>query len=212
LAELAQFVTGQPLDRSQESQEFATRVVLYLNAEAERLSAKHKVRFILAESRDLTAPHRLARLDQTFAGGAGPSHGSGEGYGEVFYTNSVKLPVTSRINASERIRIEGALQCGVIRNAATDLWLGASIPAADRLAGMISDAFLNTRAPAINLSPEFTICDVCHIPLRGLLSSCTQCGSARVDGLAQATNRFSRTSSWPRWKLAELRERRREEF
>jgi anaerobic ribonucleoside-triphosphate reductase len=53
---------------------------------------------------------------------------------------------------------------------------------------------------------------VCHIVLRGLLSACPQCGSMRVDGLAQGANRYSRTATWPRWKLAELNLRRREEI
>jgi hypothetical protein len=34
----------------------------------------------------------------------------------------------------------------------------------------------------------------------------------RVDGLAQGADRYSRTSTWPRWKLAELDQRRREEI
>jgi hypothetical protein len=34
----------------------------------------------------------------------------------------------------------------------------------------------------------------------------------RVDGLAQGPHRYSRTSTWPRWKLAELDLRKREEI
>jgi ribonucleoside-triphosphate reductase (formate) len=213
LAELAQIATGGPLDLSQAAQDFAASVIAHLNAEAERLSVKHKVRFTLAESRDATAPHRLARLDLKFANHpSGPITPGGESGAEIFYTNSVKLPVKSGVGAFDRIRIESELQGGMIRNAVTDLWLGAALPATEKLVDLISQAFHKTQASAIAFSPDFTVCDVCHIVLRGLLSNCPQCGSMRVDGLAQGPNRYSRTSTWPRWKLAELNQRRREEI
>jgi ribonucleoside-triphosphate reductase len=100
----------------------------------------------------------------------------------------------------------------MIRNACADLWLGAALPPTEKLVDLISQAFHNTQASAITFSPDFTVCDVCHIVMRGLLSDCPQCGSMRVDGLAQGANRYSRTSTWPRWKLAELDQRRREEI
>lgn len=212
LAELAQIVTGETLDSSQSARDFAASVIAHLNAEAERLSVKHKVRFTLAESRDITAPHRLARLDLRFASHTSAVNAGSESSSEVFYTNSIKLPVNSQVGAFDRIRIESELQGGMIRNATTDLWLGAALPAAEKLAELISRAFHETQVSAIIFSPEFTVCDVCHTVMRGLLSNCPQCGSMRVDGLAQATNRYSRTSTWPRWKLAELNQRKREEL
>jgi ribonucleoside-triphosphate reductase len=212
LAELAQIVTGDPLDQSQAAQDFAASVIAHLNAEAERLSVKHKVRFTLAESRDATAPHRLARLDMKFAEHPGGAINLGGESAEIFYTNSIKLPVNSGAGAFDRIRIESELQGGMIRNAVTELWLGAALPATEKLVELISQTFHKTQASAITFSPDFTVCDVCHMVLRGLLSNCPQCGSMRVDGLAQGANRYSRTSTWPRWKLAEMNQRRREEI
>ncbi len=213
MAELAQIATGEPLDQSQTAQDFAAGVIAHLNAEAERLSVKHKVRFTLAESRDATSPHRLARLDLKFADGAGGGVSPGAAdAAEIFYTNSIKLPVKSGVGAFDRIRIESELQGGMIRNAVTDIWLGDSLPATEKIVDLISQTFHRTRASAITFSPDFTVCDVCHMLLRGLLSDCPQCGSMRVAGFAQAANRYSRTSTWPRWKLAELDQRRREEI
>lgn len=213
LAELAQIVTRDSLDLSQAAQDFAASVIAHLNAEAERLSVKHKVRFTLAESCDTTARSRLARLDLKFADHPGDAGAPGSGSSaEIFYTNSIKLPVKSSVGAFDRIRIESDLQGGMIRNAVTDLWLGAALPPTEKLVELISKAFHKTQASAIAFSPEFTICDVCHTVLRGLLSNCPQCGSMRVDGLAQGANRYSRTSTWPRWKLAEMDQRRREEI
>jgi ribonucleoside-triphosphate reductase len=197
-------------------QDFAARVIAHLSAEARRLSDKHKVRFLLAESRDVNAPHRLARLDLTSFGQPAleqlhvPISDAAE-VNEVFYTNSVKLPVTSGVSALEKMRIEGALQAGMVWNATSDLWLGSALPPAERLAVFISRAFYQTQIAALTFSPEFTICTDCHTTARGLVTVCPQCASTRVDGLAQATNRYSRTSAWPRWKMAELKKRRKEE-
>jgi anaerobic ribonucleoside-triphosphate reductase len=216
LNELTQIVTGAPLDDSPAVQDFAARVILHLGAEARRLSEKHKVRFLLAESRDVNAPHRLARLDVNSFGDLAlqrirEASGLADAR-EAFYTNSVKLPVSSAAGALEKVRIEGALQSGLVWQAASDLWLGAALPPAEQLAVFISRAFYQTQTAALTFSPEFTICADCHTAARGLVAACPQCGSARVDGLAQATNRYSRTSVWPRWKLAELKLRQRKEI
>jgi ribonucleoside-triphosphate reductase (formate) len=213
LAEMVQSVTGYSLKNSLESRDFAKRVIAHLNAEAERLSAKHKVRFLIAESRDIIAPHRLALLDlRKFSLDLVSPSIAGADEGEVFYTNSVKLPVATEISATEKIEIEGALQGGMVCNATTDFWLGIALPSSDYLASIISHAYHRTKVSALTFSPEFTVCNVCQKLARGLHSVCPHCGSTRVDGLAQAASRYNRTSTWPRWKLAELRQRRREEI
>lgn len=213
LSELAQTMTGAAPDTATEAQNFAARVIAHLKTETERLSAKHKVRFHLAESRDLSAPHRLARLDlRTFGPQAAAVIGAEADPDEVFYTSAARLPVTSAADAFTRAKIEGALQAGAMHDATTDIWSGAEIPPAEELAGLISRVFYQTRTAALTFSPDFTICAACHAITRSIAASCPECGSTRVDGLAQATNRYSRTSTWPQWKLAELKKRRRQEF
>jgi anaerobic ribonucleoside-triphosphate reductase len=217
LAELAQIVTGEPIENSPQAQTFAADVVAHLNAEAERLSAKHKVRFLLAESRDLTAPHRLARLDANRFGldlvkralnrqalnRELTSEITGE-EDEIFYTNSTKLPSSSEISSGEKLRIEGVLQGKAIWGAASEIWLGQTLPPSDQLSDFVRQAFQQTKITAITFSPEFSVCTVCRTVSRGRREECPQCGATRVDGLAQATNRYSFTSNWPHWKLAEL--------
>ena len=163
LNELTQIVTGAPLDDSPAVQDFASRVIAHLSAEARRLSEKHKVRFLLAESRDVNAPHRLARLDVNGFGEPaikqlGVATGGIEDVDEAFYTNSVKLPVGSAASALEKAKIEGELQGGMVWNATSDLWLGSALPPAERLAVFISRAFYQTQTAALIFSPEFTIC------------------------------------------------------
>ncbi|MGH9837249.1 MAG: anaerobic ribonucleoside-triphosphate reductase [Blastocatellia bacterium] len=217
LAELVHAVIGTSLDSTSDAQgearNFGARVVAHLNAEADRLSAKHKVRFVLSESHDWVGRHRLARLDLQRFGSPLVSFARGEEGAavdelDIYYTNAVKLPDNCRVDAFERTRIEGDLQAGMIRGATTDLWLGQELPESDQIAMLIAHALQQTSASAITFSPEFTICLVCHTFTRGSYNTCPECGSDRVDGLAQATNRHSRISNWPRWMLAELERRR----
>lgn len=216
LSELAQFITGESIESSQSAQEFAARVVEHLNAEANRLSVKHKVRFLLAESRDLTAPHRLARLDAHRFGEElvnqalkrNVSAGQSGEEAESFYSNAAKLPASTRLSPIDKLKVEGVLQGGTIWNSASDIWLGQTLPQSSELAEFVKAAFQQTKVSAITFSPEFTVCTVCRVVSRGLHTSCPQCGATQVDGLAQATNRYSFTSKWPNWKLAELNLRR----
>jgi ribonucleoside-triphosphate reductase len=219
LAELAQFITGESVETSAIAQEFAANVVEHLHAETARLSVKHKVRFLLTESHDLIAPNRLARLDAGRFGNEAVAQAlnrpiatdsfSDEETDGVFYTNSAKLPANSTTDPITQLTIEGALQGKLIWNSTSNIHLGQSLPQAAELAEFVRQAFHQTQVSAITFSPEFTVCTVCRTVSRGLHAECPQCGVNRVEGLAQATNRYSFVSKWPQWKLAELNLRNR---
>lgn len=219
LAELAQFITGESVETSATAQEFAANVIEHLYAETARLSVKHKVRFLLTESHDLIAPNRLALLDVRRFGSESIAQAlnrsietdptSGEEPDGVFYTNSAKLPANSSVTPITRLSIEGALQGKLIWNSTSNIHLGQSLPQAAELAEFVRQAFHQTKVSAITFSPEFTVCIVCRSVSRGLHAECPQCGANRVEGLAQATNRYSFVSKWPQWKLAELNLRNR---
>ncbi|NOT60560.1 MAG: hypothetical protein HOP19_10090 [Acidobacteria bacterium] len=214
LAELTQAVTGASLGTTSAAQTFANRVVTQLHQAAEQLSDQHKVRFLIAESHDLTAPHRFAQLDlrsfdhrtlNELSEAAGDE-------AETFYSNAIKLPVNSRLNLLERLRVEGQLQAGRVWGATSDVWLSQNEPFYERLLTLLSVAVHQTELASLTLAPDFTVCIACSAFTRGVHPACPVCGSTRVDGLAQASNRYSHTSTWPRWKLAELRQRRRDEL
>ncbi|MEP7270674.1 MAG: anaerobic ribonucleoside-triphosphate reductase, partial [Acidobacteriota bacterium] len=215
IAELAEAVYGKPLDSSSEAQEFAAQVIAHLHREVGRLSAKHKVRFVLAESRDLTVPHRLARLDLRAFGREMvvqiPSDEVGENGEYAYYSIGTKLPVSSALSTIDRLRIEGAIQGGNILNASSDVWLGG-VPSPASAMSLMLQAFSKTNVASVSLAPEFTICLSCNSIAPGLTSVCTECGSDRVDNLAQESDRLNRTSAWPRWKLAELEQRTRQDI
>jgi ribonucleoside-triphosphate reductase len=204
LSELVQKVIGEPLARSAAAQDFAARVITHLNAEAERLSDKHKVRLRLATSRDLSAPHRLAKLDLERFGADDAIDPN-----EVHYTNATQLPSQSEVSVMEKLRIEGVLQQGVVMGATSELWGNETLFKPEPMAVLVSRAFYQTNNAALTLSPEFTACLACHTATRGRAESCPQCASTKLDVLALATSHYSRVSTWPRWKVAEFKLRKR---
>lgn len=214
LAELTQGVTGKALGTDSAANEFAARVASHLHQEAERLSVKHKVRFHIAESYDLSAPHRFARLDLRQFDDAVFQTLNLEAVAEeeIFYTNALKLPIQHRLNLLERLKLEGSLQAGNIWGGASVLWLGESLPTQERLLALLLLVFHQTQLPALVLAPEFTVCLACISATRGQASACPNCGSTRIDSLAQAANRYSYVSSWPRWMQRKLQLRRRDEI
>lgn len=214
LAELTQGVTGKALGADHTANEFATRIAAHLHQEADRLSVKHKVRFHIAESHDLSAPHRFARLDLRQYDGAVFQALNLESAPEedVFYTNALKLPIQHRLNLLERLKLEGNLQAGNIWGGASALWLGEDMPTLERLLALLLLVFHQTQLPALAIAPEFTICLACVSATRGQATTCAQCGSTRVENLAQAANRYGYVSTWPRWMKHKLHMRRRDEI
>lgn len=209
--ELVFHLTGQRLHESDEAVDTALKILAHLRRELERLSSKHKVRFILAASTDDVAAHRLARQDlrSNLAAMAAECVSGDPSTGDVYYSHTLHVLPRARISAFERLRIEGLLQANDIFGAATPIWLAEEAPAFERMAVFISRAFYQTHGAAILPAPEFTICLSCGRPTRGLHGACAACDSSRVDGLAIGTDHFSLLSGWNRGLLAHLRDRYR---
>ncbi len=205
LSELAETVIGAPLESSPAAQEFAARVITHLNAEAERLSVKHKVRFRLAESRDQNATHRLAKLDLERFGARAAIDPH-----EIQYTNAAKVSSPSNVSALEKLRLEGVLQQSAVLGALSEVWGDATAIKPEQMAVLVSRAFYQTNNSALTLSPEFTVCLACHSATPGIVTNCPQCASTKLDTLALSSSHYSRVSTWPRWKVAAFKLRKRE--
>ena len=208
LNELCRTVLQADLRDSDATREFALKVLSHLKHEAQRLSSKHKVRFLLSgESAEVTA-HRLARLDLRFFGQTASDAASGEPASDApYYTDGIRLPAGSGISMEERIRVEGVFQDFGFRQAATAVWIGESAPPIEDFERLISDAFFRSSCTGLIFCPEFTQCSYCGATVRGRRSQCTSCSSERVEGVAYAGDRYGHVSSWDRGRQAELRDR-----
>jgi len=210
LNELCRVVLKADLHHSEETMQFALKVLTHLRREAERLSSKHKVRFLLSgRSNELTAA-RLARLDLRFFGPMAAEVVCGDSARDsAYYTDGVRLPAASDISVLDRVRTEGVFHKLGFTDIATEVWMGAVTPAADDLGRLVSQAFYQSSCAGLVFCPEFTSCSDCGRHGSGLHSRCGHCGSDRIDWLAYAGDRYGYTSSWDPGRLAELRDRKR---
>lgn len=210
LNELCRGVIGSNLHESAAATEFALKVLTHLKRETERLSNKHKVRFLLTgQSTEVTA-HRLARLDLRFFGEVAAKVVCGDAAGgAAYYTDGARLPAATTLPILERIRAEGVLHEFGFVNAATEIWFGESAPEPDAAGRLISQAFYQTSCAGLVFCPEFSSCSACGQLSRGIRTVCPHCQSDKLTVLAYAGDRYGATSSWEPGRLAELRDRQR---
>jgi ribonucleoside-triphosphate reductase (formate) len=212
LNELCRLMMDADLHASSEAMEFALKVLTHLKRETERLSNKHKARFLLSGQSTEIASHRLARLDLRFFGELAAKVVCGDApTGAAYYTEGARLATSCTLPVIERIRTEGVFHEFGFINAATEIWLGESLPQSDELGRLISMAFYQSSCASLIFCPEFAICSACGYTARGLQQICPKCHSDKVEGLAYAGHRYGIISSWDAGRLAELHDRKRVE-
>jgi ribonucleoside-triphosphate reductase len=208
LNEMVQIHTGQELHESRDALRFGLRVIAHMKLLADRMRDKYGMHFVLEQTPAESTAYRFAKLDlEDFDGDASPWVKGDISRGEVYYTNSTYLNVAAPINPVERVRLEGLFHPIVEAGALTHIWLGESRPSRDSLGNFVIKTFRNSQNDQIAFSPEFTTCIDCGRTERGLLESCQYCGSGNVEGITRITGYFTKTSSWNKGKLAELRDR-----
>ena len=210
LNELCRAVLGADIHHSEETLEFAVKTLTHLKRESQRLSDKHKVRFLLTGRSNELAAARLARLDLRLFGRTAAKVVCGDPASNApYYTDSVRLSAASEITVLDRVRTEGIFHEIGLTDIATEIWMGSITPAAEDLGRLISQAFYQSSCAGLVFCPEFTVCGDCGRHSTGLLHVCAHCGSSRTDWLAYAGDRYGYTSSWDPGRIAELRDRKR---
>src|SRR5438128_9963383 len=162
LNELCRAVLKADLHDSQAAMEFAQKVLTHLKRESERLSNKHRVRFLLSGQGTEVTAHRLARMDLRYFGETAARVVCGDAEaGAGYYRARVRLAATSGISVRDRVRTEGELHRFGFVNSAIEIWMGESRPGADDLGRLISQAFCQSTCAGVVFCPEFTICASC---------------------------------------------------
>jgi ribonucleoside-triphosphate reductase (formate) len=213
LNELAGIMAGKPLHQSEEAYIFGLKVIEHMHRKAEELSERHGMRFVLGQSHAETTAHRFARLDlKYFSPEAGRQVRGNVGRGEIFYSNSTHLDVAAAVDPPTRIAREGSFHPLIGDGPITLISLGSRSVSPAKLIELVVGAFRDTKSRQLAFSPEFTVCFHCGQTSRGLTDACLHCGSKDVDGVARITQYYSRISDWNKGKLAELKDRNRNEL
>jgi len=210
LNELVKICTGEELHESKKAMKFGLKVISHMNLVCKEFSGKHDMHFVLEQTPAESTAYRFAKLDlRDFHDEAVSIVKGSIPFGQVYYTNSTCLPVSSRENPIERVTTEGIFHPLIEAGSITHIWLGESKPSKESLANFVIKVFRETQNDQIAFSPEFTNCLKCGHTTRGLQDSCRRCGSKEVDGITRITGYFTKISSWNKGKLGELKERNR---
>lgn len=210
LNELVQIHTGQEMHQSKQAFKFGLKVIAHMKLLVDKLSERHRMRFVLEQTPAESTAYRFAKLDLKYHSPKSGHIVKGDlSRGEVYYTNSTHLNVSAPINPIERVKQEGLFHPLIEAGALTHLWLGEAKPSKESIANFVIKTFRQTQNDQIAFSPEFTTCNACHRTSRGLQPSCSYCGSKEVDGITRITGYFTKLSSWNKGKMGELRNRYR---
>jgi ribonucleoside-triphosphate reductase len=209
LNELVQIHRGKELHQSEEALRFGLKIIDFIRREALRLSKELKIKIVLGQSLAETTAYRFARLDLKYFSPAAGRYVKGDiAEGAIYYTNSTHLNVAADITPLQRVIQEGFFHKYLEGDVFTHIQLGGSNPGKEILSRFIYEVFHHSVNRQIDFNPEFTFCLSCEKTARGLHEDCIYCGSADVEGIARRTKYFSKTSSWNKGKLAELKYRK----
>ena len=206
LNELAQIHAGSQLHESREALEFGLKIVKYLKKKAQRLSDAMRIKILLGQSLAETTAYRFARLDLRFFSPTAGRFVKGDiAEGGVYYTNSAHLNVAADVSPLQRAEKEGLFHKYLEGEVLTHIQLGETAPETEKLLRLIRRVFSETHNRQLDFNPEFTFCRACEKTARGMKEKCVFCGSEEVENIARLTKYFSKTSSWNKGKLAELK-------
>jgi anaerobic ribonucleoside-triphosphate reductase len=210
LNEMVQIHTGEEMHESKQALKFGIKVIAHMNLLTEKIRRQEKMKIVLEQTPAESTSYRFARLDLRYFSPASGRVMKGDiASGEVYYTNSTHLNVKYAMNPIERVTTEGLFHPLIEAGSISHLWLGEAQPSKEAIADFVIKTFKYTTSDQIAFSPEFTTCNKCHRTSRGLLNTCSFCGSADVDGITRITGYFTKVSSWNKGKLGELKDRYR---
>jgi ribonucleoside-triphosphate reductase len=213
LNEMVQYHTGKQIHESKDAMKFGLKVIAEMKKEADHLGEQYGIRMPLEQTPAESTAYRFAKLDTKYFPLQAPTAIRGNrNNGEIYYTNSTYLNVGAPISAIERTKMEGLFHPLIDAGALTHVWLGEHKPAPESIASFVRKTFENTQNAQIAFSPEFTSCLDCGRTVRGLFPACPKCSSPNIEGITRVTGFFSKTNSWNKGKLGELKDRVRSQI
>ncbi|MFH1561305.1 MAG: anaerobic ribonucleoside-triphosphate reductase [Patescibacteria group bacterium] len=210
--EAVEYCLGEQMHQSDKALKLGLKIVSSMRKKAEQMSKRDKMDYVLEQTPAEGTTYRLAKLDKQFYPKESKKVIKGNWDDDyIYYTNSTQLNVSAPIDPIERVTKEGLFHPLIDAGAISHLWLGEQRPDPKSIASFVKKTFDQTQNGLIAFSPEFTICDHCLATSRGLHDSCPECGSQEVDGVTRVTGFLSRVSRWNKGKIAELKDRYKNE-
>ncbi len=209
LNEALQFLTGHELHDGEKALFDGFQLINYMYFKAKELGKKYKLKVTLEESPAESAARRLAKLDLiNYPEAAEFVRGSIEN-DDIYYTNSVHVRADAPVDLIERVRLQAKFHPRIESGAIIHAFVGEERPPAASILNLVKKTLENTEAAQLVVSPEFTICNECHVSTPGIKEHCGGCRSEDVYGVTRVVGYFSRINNWNSSKLGELAARQK---
>ena len=200
LNDAVKFLIGHELHESNEAKKLGLQIVAHMYGRVKKLSKKYGLKFTLEEAPAESAARRLAKADLVFFEKESREVVKGGSDDVAFYTNSIHLAPEAPVSLVERIREQAKYHSMIESGAIIHAFVGEEQPSPDSIAKLVKETFYRTQSAQLTISPEFTYCNHCNHNMRGLLESCTKCGSTDVIGETRVVGYFSRIQNWNKSK------------
>ncbi len=209
LNECVAHLTGKELHEDDDVLKLGLKIISYMYFKAREYTKRTGLKFSLEESPAESATRRLAKIDlRLFPESSKVIKGSKED-DECYYTNSIHLRADAPVDMITRIRKQAMFHPLIESGAILHAFVGEERPPARSILNLVEKTYRNTQAAQLTISPEFTICNVCHQMSPGLSERCPSCSSADVYGVTRIVGYFSRINNWNKSKIGELKDRQR---
>jgi len=209
LNECVQYLTGEELHENDAAFKTGLKIVSFMHFRAKEYTKEHGLKFALEESPAESAARRLAKVDMRDWPQAEKLVKGDIARDEGYYTNSIHLRADAPVDMLTRIIKQAKFHKMIESGAIIHAFVGENRPPSESVLNLVRKTFFKTNAAQLTISPEFTICNDCHLMTMGLQESCDMCGSPSVYGITRIVGYFSRVNNWNKSKLGELADRQR---
>lgn len=200
LNDAVNFLIGQELHDSKQALRLGLKIVVHMYLKAKKLAKKYNMKITLEESPAESAARRLAKTDLVYFHNEAKDIVKGDNDDVVYYTNSIHLTADADVSLVQRIREQAKFHSIIESGAITHAFVGEERPSAESIARLMKYIMFRTQSAQVTVSPEFTYCDHCNHSMRGLIETCTRCGSADVVGETRVVGYFSKVQNWNKSK------------
>lgn len=206
LNECVQSLTGKQLHEDADAYGLGTKIISAMYLKCNEMSRDNNLHFALEESPAESAAGRLATIDSKLFAGKAIVKGTKGGY---YYTNSIHYAADAPIGMLDRVIGQGKFHPIIESGAITHAFVGEAKPSAASIENFVQKVYENTPSAQITISPEFTVCNKCHVLSRGIREKCPKCNSEEVYGMTRIVGYYSRTHNWQDSKMSELKDRQK---
>ncbi len=203
LNEALHYVSGKELHEDEESLRLGLRIVSYLYFAVKEAGKRHGLKLTIEESPAESAARRLAKVDlRRYPDSADFMRGDID-EDEMYYTNSIHIRADAETDLVTRIRRQAKFHSLIESGAIIHAFVGENRPSPGAIGSLVYKAFDRTRAAQLTISPEFTICKVCHRTTLGLTDVCAHCGARSYLGVSRGEAGMA-DRNWSQESLLEL--------